>query len=192
MTFHLPSRVSITVEASDDDLVERAVSGSVTAFESLVDRYYRRCLRFAVRQLGSREDAEEAVQDAFVRAYRSLGNGGRPQRFRPWLMAIVVNRCRTYRAKNRTRRALIQRLSIGAAVRRAAPPERIDGDDLSPALAHALSRLSPGLREAFLLKHVEELTYEAMANATGIRISALKMRVKRAGERLARELESAE
>jgi RNA polymerase sigma-70 factor (ECF subfamily) len=108
------------------------------------------------------------------------------------LIAIVVNRCRTYRAKNLTRRMLLERFSIGAAERWPAPAQQFDPDELSPSLARALARLSAGLREAFLLKHVEELTYEEMASATGIRISALKMRVKRAGERLAQELESRE
>lgn len=122
MTSDPPIRVSIIVEASDDALVERAMSGSDAVFESLVDRYYGRCLRFAWRQFGNREDAEEAVQDAFLRprSARSATAAGR-NGFRSWLMAIVVNSCRTYRGMDQTRRALLEQLSIGAAVHGAPP-----------------------------------------------------------------------
>ncbi|HEX8905479.1 MAG TPA: sigma factor, partial [Longimicrobiaceae bacterium] len=73
----------------------RARDGDDAAFAALVDRYYDGCLRYAVRMLGSRADAEEAVQDAFVRAHRSLVRYDHRDRFRAWLLGILVNRCRT-------------------------------------------------------------------------------------------------
>jgi len=174
---------------TDADLVRRAAAGGTRPFEMLVDRHYDRCLRFAWRQLGTRADAEEAVQDAFVRAHRALATCA-PERFRPWLMSILVNRCRNYAARARR---LAQRFApldeTGIEASAAAPEQRTDDFDGS-AVARAVAALSPALREVFLLRHVEELTYEEIAAMTGVGVSALKMRVRRAGEALSRALEN--
>lgn len=169
---------------ADDELIRRARSGDTAAFDALVDRYYTTCLRLAWRQLGRREDAEDAVQDALIRAYRSLKRGRPPQSLRAWLLRIVVNRCRSYARKARRRRDLFEGWMArrDPAALRVAPT--VDRDDIDPRLKAALSALSPPLREAFLLKHVEELRYEEMAMITGASTSALKMRVKRAADRL--------
>jgi RNA polymerase sigma-70 factor, ECF subfamily len=174
----------------DDELIREVRSGETAAFELLAERYYPTCLRFAQRQLGQREDAEEAVQDALLRAYRALQRGASPERFGPWLLRIVVNRCRTVGARRTRRRRLFERWVTwqdADGQRVVAPPEV--ASDVDPALTAALGALSPRLREAFLLRHVEELDYQEMAEVTGARPSALRMRVKRAGERLLRALE---
>jgi RNA polymerase sigma-70 factor (ECF subfamily) len=176
------------VDVTDDTLIGRVRAGDDVAFEALVDRYYPACLRFAWRQLGGREDAEEAVQDALVRAYRALMNGTRPHNCRAWMMSIVVNRCRSVAARERRRTSLFERFrSVHApdTVTRPAYP----AGDIDARVRRALERLSPVLRESFLLRHVEEMTYDEMAAVTGARVSALKMRVKRATEALARMLE---
>lgn len=176
------------MDVTDDALVQRSLNGDAAAFECLVDRHYASCLRFATRQLGRVHDAEEVVQDAFVRAYRSLPRCRKPERFRSWLMTIVVNRCRTRAAKERRRIALLERLRWFHADGTTAPPDPPDQGNRS-AVQSALNRLSPSLREAFLLRHVEELSYEEMAAVTGARRSALRMRVKRAADAMARMLE---
>ncbi|MGH6692357.1 MAG: RNA polymerase sigma factor [Gammaproteobacteria bacterium] len=174
---------------NDDDLVRRARTGDGGAFESLVDRHYAQCLRFAWRQLGNREDAEEAVQDAFVRAHRSLSNGVQPDRFHAWVMTIVVNRCRTYAARRRRRLAFLERLRWFGERPDEPVASAVDGA-VDPEITRALQRLPARQREAFLLKHVEEMSYEDMSAVTGAGISALKMRVKRAGNALGRMLEA--
>jgi RNA polymerase sigma-70 factor (ECF subfamily) len=140
--------------------------------------------------LGNREDAEEALQDAFVRAYRSLGQCAAPDRFEGWLFRILANRCRTKGTRRGRYEAtfVTDEPALAAAADPAADgaPERHDiaGEDL----ARALSQLDSDSREVFLLKHVEDLSYEEIAGLTGAGISALKMRVKRACERLRRIL----
>lgn len=172
---------------TDADLVRRSSAGDTRPFELLVDRYYGRCLRFAWRQLGQRADAEEAVQDAFLRAHRAIASCV-PERFGPWLMSIVVNRCRTYAARARRHAARFAPLGDQLPSPEPPPGERVGG--VAPTeVSQALERLSPVLREAFLLKHVEDLSYEEIAAMTGVGVSALKMRVKRAGEALARALD---
>jgi RNA polymerase sigma-70 factor, ECF subfamily len=171
-------RVTEHVE-SDASLVLRAREGDDAAFAALVDRYYDDCLRYATRMLGTRADAEEAVQDAFVRAYRSLARYDHRDRFRGWLLGILVNRCRTRGAALTRQRLFAARYerearAWGEPERGAAPGEWAEEVD------RALLRLAPAAREAFLLKYVEELSYEEMAELTGAGVSALKMRVKRA------------
>lgn len=172
---------------SDGELVRAARSGDGSAFELLAERYYPTCLRYAQSQLGQREDAEEAVQDAMVRSLRALLRGASPEAFRPWLLRIVVNRCRSMAARQARRHRLFARWAARAAPEMSEDPPGL-ADELDPSLAAALAGLKPLLREAFLLKHVEELTYEEMAAVTGARESALKMRVKRAADLLAARL----
>lgn len=175
------------VETPDEVLVGQARAGNAAAFEQLVIRYYPVCLRFAARQLGVREDAEEAVQDAFLRAQSALARCQDPARFRAWLFAILVNRCRTQLARTRRRKLLLTSWwQLEETQYRLEPAEFAE---LDPRLARALAELSPAAREALLLKHVEQMTYEEMQTVTGVSVSALKMRVKRAAELLAARLE---
>src|SRR5207237_229028 len=80
-------------------LVRRVQAGDTGAYADLVARYRDRLGRYALHMLGNREDAEEVLQDAFVRAYRSLARCDDPERFGAWLYGILVNRCRTAGAR---------------------------------------------------------------------------------------------
>ena len=82
------------VGTSDVEAVRRVLGGDTEAYATLVARYRDRLARYAVHMLGNREDAEEALQDAFVRAYRSLERCDDGARFGAWLYGILVNRCR--------------------------------------------------------------------------------------------------
>jgi RNA polymerase sigma-70 factor, ECF subfamily len=182
--------VSHAVELSDAALVEVVRRGDSEAYAGLVARYRDRYARFALHMLGNREDAEEALQDAFVRAYRSLHRCGDPERFGSWLLAILANRCRTTGG----RRARREKRFVSAEDRHYAIAVDHPADNTAwrEEIARALSRLDADQREAFLLKHVEEMEYEQMAEVTGAGVSALKMRVKRARERMRRLLTEGE
>jgi RNA polymerase sigma-70 factor (ECF subfamily) len=162
-------------------LVAAAQRGDVRAFAELVDAYYARCLRFAMHMLANRGDAEEAVQDTFVRVYRALPAYEERESFEPWLFRILANRCRSAGARERRRSEFVEFGEV---------PERANDRRHDEALAwreeilQALASLPPEQREAFLMRHVEDLTYDDMATATGAGISALKMRVKRACDAL--------
>ncbi len=162
-------------------LVEAARRGDVRAFAELVDTYYARCLRFALHMLSSRDDAEEAVQDTFVRVYRALPTYEERESFEPWLFRILANRCRSAGARARRHAELVEYGDV---------PERpvASGHDTAIAwreeIKLALAALPGDQREAFLMRHVEDLSYEDMSNATGAGVSALKMRVKRACDAL--------
>src|SRR4051812_12915772 len=91
---------------NDLAIINRVLDGDIEAFARLVDRHYDRCARIAVRIVGNREDAEEALQDAFLRAFNALSDYEEQERFAAWLTRIVVNQCRTMLAKARRREAV--------------------------------------------------------------------------------------
>jgi RNA polymerase sigma-70 factor (ECF subfamily) len=171
-----------SVATSDAELVRRVQAGDTGAYGALVARYRDRLGRYAVHMLGNREEAEEALQDAFVRGYRSLGRCDSPERFGAWLYGILVNRCRTAGARAARRGRMF--VHDDAALNGASPPTALERTEFEDVVRWALARLSPEHREAFLLKFVEDLEYEEMARLTGAGVSALKMRVKRAREQL--------
>ena len=180
---HPPRGWVIAKDMSDDAAdVQRVLSGDVDAYAKLVDRYYDRCARFAVRMLGNRDDAEDALQSTFLRAYRALGRYQERDRFSAWLYRILVNQCRSIAARRSHRERVFVREE---ALLLNAPDKRPTwtGED-EEFVQRVLNELDPLLREAFLLKYVEELSYEEMAALTGAGVSALKMRVKRACDRL--------
>src|SRR5256885_3159568 len=179
-----------SVGTSDAGLVRRVQAGDTGAYADLVARYRDRLGRYALHMLGNREDAEEVLQDAFVRAYRSLARCDDPERFGAWLYGILVNRCRTAgaRATRRARRFVHDPAALETAP--LAGPDRRAESGGTGRMAPA--RLPSGSREAVLLKHVEELEDQDMARLTGASVSALKMRVKRAREQLQAMLKEAE
>ena len=170
------------VESSDGDLVGRVRAGDDLAFAALVARYRDRYARFALHMLGTAADAEDVLQETFVRAYRGLARCSDPSRFDSWLFSILINRCRTAGAKRKRREQSVV-LDDGALLRAAEdhPAERAAWRE---EINMALGKLPADQREAFLLKYVEELSYDEMAALTGAGTSALKMRVKRACDRL--------
>lgn len=167
---------------TDALLVRRVLDGDPRAFTTLVDRHLQPCLRFATRMLGSRHDAEDATQEALLRAYRALVTYDPESSFRTWLFAILVNRCRT--AMLQRSRYLRRVLTDNDAMLGAVSGDGGLSAELRVEIERALAQLEPEQREAFLLKHVEQLGYEEMSAVTGVGVSALKMRVKRACERL--------
>lgn len=169
----------VSVSEFDSSLPIRAKHGDEQAFIRIVEFYYPRCMRFARNMLGSEQDAEEAVQDAFVRVYDSFPRFREDARFDPWLFRILANRCRSLLARNERRRAVIE---YGDVPHGAADSEA--GADWAEEVRVVLESLPAEQREAFLLRHVEDMSYEDIAAMTGAGLSALRMRVKRACDAL--------
>ncbi len=175
---------------SDAEVVARVLDGDAEAFGLIVRRYEASLLRFAARMLGSNSDAEDAVAESLVRAYRHLASCREPARLRTWLYRIVANRCKSHLA----RRPLAD-VSLDEAPPVADPADNASALERAEQLGlvqRALLQLSPEKRAAFVLKHVEGLSYEEMAAITGERVPTLKMRVHRAREALLRALEEYE
>ena len=167
------------MSAIDMSIVQRAKRGDRAAFAALVDFYYARCLRFAVHMVGNAQDAEEAVQDTFVRVHGALHRYDEFDRFESWLFRILANRCRTMMGRE-ARRSRV--LTYGELPHDKGTAPDVDAMVWREEIQTALAALPAAQREAFLLRHVEGLEYEEMGRITGAGVSALKMRVKRACE----------
>ncbi len=170
---------------TDAQIVRAVLGGDTEAFGVLVDRYQERCLRLALHIVGSREDAEDAVQESFLRAYRYLGGYREQEKFAAWLYRILVNQCRTLLARRRRLELPMAEWEWDVA---AASDAGVENGALRAELTRALNLLSPDQREAVVLRFSEDLTYDEMAAITGSGTSALKMRVQRACARLRRLL----
>jgi len=165
-------------------VLREARAGDVRAFAELVDLYYPRALRFALHMLGNRSDAEEAVQDSFVRLHRAFSRYREQDAFDPWFFRILANRCRTASARSRRHASLVDYGDVPDVADREPARQHDAALAWRAEIEAALQRLPRDQREAFLMRHVEALSYEDMAEATGAGVSALKMRVKRACDAL--------
>ncbi|MHB1096219.1 MAG: RNA polymerase sigma factor [Gemmatimonadaceae bacterium] len=169
---------------SDAALVHQVRGGNTEAFGLLVDRHSARLSRYALHLLGNRADAEEAVQEALVRAFRSLARYEEREQFGAWLLRILVNRCRTLASRRRD----FEPLEAASLVWHPGE-DPVEALSVREELGHALSQLSPEHREAIALRFGEDLSFAQMATVTGAGIPALKMRVRRACDRLRALLE---
>jgi RNA polymerase sigma-70 factor (ECF subfamily) len=138
------------------------------------------------------DDAEDMVQEAFVRLYRALPRYEERQRFESWLFQILGNCCRT--ANSVAQRNAARLVTDDALLERIPAETRADDDTLSAwgeSVRHALTEVPEHNREIFLLHYIEGFSYDEIERMTGVRQSALKMRVKRASDflraRLSRE-----
>jgi RNA polymerase sigma-70 factor (ECF subfamily) len=164
----------------------------IDRFDKIVDDYQRRLYGFALRMTGNREDAEEIVQDAFVRAYRALGKMSDEQRselrLQPWLYTITLNVTRNrLRSKRPTNVALdaladADALLRGSAVREAPPqPEKIVEQKADMALVErALLQLPMHLRAAATLRFIEGRSHPEIAEILNQPIGTVKSHVHRA------------
>ena len=174
----------------DTELVARARGGDAAAYEELVHRHQAIALRTAYLVGGNESDAQEAAQDAFLKAYRALGRFRRGAPFRPWLLQIVANEARNRRRSAGRRQALVLRAVADAAPGDAAPsPEAaLVSAERREELLAALNRLGDDHRLAISCRYLLELTEEETAAALGVRRGTVKSRLARALERLRAEL----
>jgi RNA polymerase sigma-70 factor, ECF subfamily len=170
----------------DADLVRLAQHGDLDAYEALVARHRASLQRYAFHLLGNREEAEEALQDSLLRCYRAIGQCAEPARFRAWLLQILINRCRSRLVRQDPQ---VHGGEADSALQQAAVPPSSERSAWLDEIRRALARLPGDQREAFLLHHVEEWSYDEMAELTGASVPALKMRVSRACDRLRSLLE---
>ena len=177
-------RVEPTPEPSDGTVVRAVLTGDVEQYAVLVRRYKDRYARYASRMLGSVDAAEDAVQDALIRAYERLPQCRDPEKFAGWFFLILRNRCFAERRRDRRSNGLDQVGEMAASEGSHASLER---KEQARSLEQALLQLTPEQREVFVLKHVEELSYDEIAARVGTGVAALKMRMHRAYDRL-REL----
>jgi len=173
----------------DAELVELARDGDVRAYERLVMRYRELAVRTAWLVTRSGAEAEDAAQEAFVKAYYALPRFRRGAPFRPWILRIAANEARNRLRSTRRREALAVRAAAAEPGGAAPSPEAaaLARED-AEVLAAALARLDERDRLVIAYRYLFELSESEMADALGVRPGTVKSRLSRAMSRLRREL----
>jgi RNA polymerase sigma-70 factor, ECF subfamily len=198
----MSERRETTVPAEDEDMkaVQRCLKGEIDAFEPLVRRHQKRMVNIAYRMLGDYEEACDAVQDAFVAAYRSLRQFRGEARFSTWLTRIVLNHSKNRLKQMRTR-------DRGATISIDDPVETPSGDiprelcsgeetildhlerkELNERVKGAIGSLESEHREVIILREIEGFSYEEMRDILKVPEGTVKSRVFRAREALRGQL----
>jgi RNA polymerase sigma-70 factor (ECF subfamily) len=201
----MPDPHSGVVEAPDEALVELARAGDADAREELFRRGREIAYRVAFRLLGNAEDAMDAVQDGFIKAFRNLDAFDGRSAFRTWLLRIVTNAAHDLGRRKRRRPALrladldtdpggsgLPGTSVAEPSIEDDPSRGLHRDDLRRALDEALARLSPTIRETFVLFAEAELSYKEIAEAQDVPIGTVMSRLYYARQKLQAALEEIE
>lgn len=180
---------------SDAAEVAQAQAGDQDAFRVLVERHSRSIFRLAYRMTNNEHDAEEIVQETFLRAYKRLGNFEERASFKTWLYRIAIN-CSLDLVRSRQRVEEKREVEdaegndpMAAVAANSPSPERLLlSDEVRRKVQSALGRLGPLERAAFVMRHFEGHSIEEIGKALGLRSSATKNNIFRAVQKLRREL----
>lgn len=168
---------------SDEQVVERALSGDAEAFGEIVCRWQRRIFALAYGMLGREEDARDATQETFLAAFRNLRSFRGEAKVSSWLHRIAVNQCitRQRRAKVRGETSLEdETVADGAsysAVARESPARGAESRERTLVVRRAVRALPADLRQVVVMKEFEELTFQEIAEALDLPLSTVKSRL---------------
>ena len=161
--------------AEDAILVRRCLKGDESAIGALVERYQSDVFGLCVRLLHHRQDAEDVTQEVFLRVFRSLKRWDSTRPFKPWVMGITVNRCRTWMSQRAKRPELVDYLHETASKE---PMD--DGAELVREIQAALHELRWEYRSVFVMFHERGMPYEEIAEAIEKPIGTVKTWLHRA------------
>ncbi len=168
---------------SDEQIVERALTGDAEAFGEIVQRWERRIFALAFGMLGREEDARDATQETFLAAFRNLRGFRGEAKVSSWLHRIAVNQCitRQRRARVRNESALDveeeKNSSSFASPIRYSPARVTEGLERTTAVRRAVNSLPIELRQIVVMKEFEELTFREIADALELPLSTVKSRL---------------
>lgn len=192
-----PHKLPSTIAREDEHLlVAAAKKGDLSAFEELVNRYERKIFRLTMNITGNREDAEDAMQDAFLKSFSHLKDFEGSSRFYTWLVRIAANE-----ALMRLRRRRPNQFSLDEPVETdddlmpreiedwgPLPDQRFAQTEMREILNRVIQELEPDYRIVFQLRDVDDLSTEEAAQAVGISVPAVKSRLLRARLKLREKL----
>ena len=178
--------------ATDEIIVERALTGDAEAFGELVRRWERRIFALTYGMLGREEDARDATQETFLAAFRSLRNFRGEAKVSSWLHRIAVNQCisRQRRSKVRSESTLEDEHETQASSY--SPAHVAEGRQETAAVRRAINSLPVELRQVVVMKEFEELTFREIAEALDLPLSTVKSRLYTAMKQLQMRLQKFE
>ena len=178
--------------ADEAKLVARCLKQDQDAFGQLVERYATVIVNLAYRMVGDRTEAEDLAQETFVAAFKALPRFRAESKFSTWLYRIAVNKCKDWLRVKRPGQGVqdvdVEEVFDDRVVEERTPERLLSQQQVAARLDQAIQRLPPLYREAFVLKHVEGLSYEEMQEIVGVNADTLKMRVYKGRVQLSRDL----
>jgi len=178
------ARVYVSQDEDDDALVDRCLGGETAAFEAIVQRYQRVLFTVALRTLGNHDEASDATQDAFVKAFQHLATFDRSRRFFSWIYRILVNECLNARRDRRVYDALPPGLEAGGG----SPADLLETAERRRRVQAAILALPVEYRTVIVLRHFTELSYEEIAEVLALPAKTVKSRLHTARQRLGQML----
>lgn len=180
----------------DEVLVTLAQAGDNQAFATLIERHHSSCSKLAYSIVRDKQDAEDEVQNACWKAFEHIGQFQRDAKFSTWLTRIVVNQC-LMRLRQTRRSRLVYIEDTATEDSRAfdlpaitdSPEQALAKSELGDVLRHEIGRIPPMLRNVFVLRDVQELPMQDVADKLGISVAAAKSRLLRARIELRNRLE---
>ncbi len=186
---------------TDQSLIEACLAGRREAFGQLVERYQHRLFHSLVHLLGSTEDAQDAAQDALILAFEKLGTFRGESQFYSWLFRIAYNSAVSSKRKPGSSKRKTGPMSVSLEARRDAsglepadlnpstePSFGLEVSDRQRLVQQALGELSEEFRAAIVLKEIEQMSYEEIAEVVGIPLGTVRSRIHRARMELRQKL----
>ena len=191
-----PHRLPSSIVREDEPLlVAAAQRGEAAAFEALVNRYESKILRLTKNITGNQEDAEDAMQEAFLKAYAHLDGFQGDSRFYTWLVRIAANEALMRLRKRRPQLSLDEPIESDSDLLpreledwRPSPEREYAQAEMQKILAEVIEKLEPEYRVVLVLRDLEELSTQETADALGISATAVKSRLLRARLKLREKL----
>ncbi|WP_295350460.1 RNA polymerase sigma factor RpoE [uncultured Succinivibrio sp.] len=174
--------------SSDEAIVKRVQQGDVSAYNILVIKYQHKVAQIISKFVGNSADVSDVAQEAFIKAYKAINNFRGESSFYTWLYRIVVNAAKTYLESNSKRKNHIdvdseefQSIdSQGVLTSRESPDKIIESQELQQVILSAMNELPEELRQAIMLREVDGMSYEDMADLLQIPIGTVRSRIFRA------------
>jgi RNA polymerase sigma-70 factor (ECF subfamily) len=187
-----PAPHSVSLMNSSEDLIRRARTGDQEAFRLIFERYARPVLSFIVDLVGHRDLAEELVQETFVRAYQSLKSIRDDTKLSSWLFGIGRNVAReALRARRKENRNFLESDFSNEAIAdhtRASPAQDLLNKEMNAAMQTALALLEEDWRTIFVLKVLQQCSYQEIADITGFSVPKIKTDLHRARLQMRRKM----
>jgi len=188
----LMSGDSLSVEPTTDVLIERCLRGDQHAWEIIVRQHWRKVFNVAYKFVGRHDAAEDLAQDIFLKIFKSLDTFDRRANFQTWLISVSRNLCIDHYRSVRKERETIDRQvnadDLAPASREVAPDTALEQRDLAILLRKALERLPESLRMAVVMRDIQELSYQEIADRLGLPEGTVKSRINRGRRELARQI----
>jgi len=181
---------------TDIEIIEKIRKGDSEAYAEIVRRYQDRVFRYLYSHLGSYDEAEDATQDVFIQVMESIHSFRGESKFSTWLYSVTANYCRNYRRKNG--RAVVVPISRSVGGEDFELPlsddrenieKRLVEDEMLGAMRQEMGNLPEDYRQILVLRDIEGLPYEDIADVTGISLSNVKVRIHRGREMLKKRLD---